>query len=428
MTWFSSWRGTGKISVIFDIGNASVGGALLSVEGDGKPRLLFTHREAIPVGRELDMKRLLPKMKKALGATAAVLQKEGVARLRQQVPGPLVHDIYCILAAPWSISRTKILKIKRAKPFSVTVDLLEEMAANEELLFDKGLGDDPDRVELGHGPLILMEKKVIKTRLNGYEVSDPFDKKATRIELSLFLSATTEMVSKAVEDAVRGAFGHQKVNFNTFNLVAYTALRDAYPRKEDFLFIDVSGEMTDIMLVRHHVILETLSFPFGRNAIIRRLSRAVNSEPEIAASELRVYWEQKTEDQSKNKLRDALTEASGGWLKLFDISIASLSKNDFVPTTVFITADREVSPLFVNAIAERKVGQFSLEGESFKVVPINHETLQNFISAAPGIELDEFLTLESMFLRRVNLLRMSLFHPGVPPLSDVREGKKLFAL
>lgn len=410
MNWSSRFkRKKDTVAVLFDVGNASIGGALISLSDERRPKILFTCRESITIGKELEMARVLPRMTKVLQSVAKTITSTGINTL----PGgilPAGSEIYCILAAPWCLSRTKILKAKRPESFTVSVELLESITEIEGSGFDKELRDDQDREELGRSPLVLIEKKIIKTRLNGYEVQDPFEKKVKRIEVSLFLSATTRAVEEAIKKTLDEVFMHREIHYNSFSLIAYSGLRDIFPKKDDFLFIDVSGEITEISLIRHHVLLETVSFPFGKNAVIRRLSRTLKKEPELAHSDLSLYFKKNLTGAHSEKIKKALDIAAQEWIKLFDKTISKLSENDFVPSTIFFTADHPVEKFFSEIIAQRKIGEFSLEGKDFSVTYMDSELLNPYVEIEKGIEEDEFLALETLFLRRVAMLKAPIFH------------------
>lgn len=403
MNMFSFLKNKNGPTAIFDIGNGSVGVALAAAIDPKtlKPEIFWSHREPIPVSKEKNATHLLAAMVLALEHSAKILIEEGVKRLPPGVE-KRVDNAYCVLSAPWIISATKIVKIKEDKPFPVTINLFESVVSQEEKIF---IAEDKDLlIQAGSRAernLFTIEKKVVKARLNGYEARVPFGKKTNRLQLSIYLSATSEAVKKSILRAVGKHLVHVPVSFGTFSLVAFAGIRTAFPESEDFIFIDVSGEMTEVSFVRHRVILESMSFPYGRNAIIRKLARELKTSVELAHSHLTLSLSNKLGKEHFGITEKVLGGATVEWLLFFDRTISEFAKSDFVPTTVFLTTDRDVENLFEKAISGRTLSQFSLEGEGYKVIVLDGERLRSYVNLSVEADADEFLLLESVFLKKL---------------------------
>jgi len=380
--------------LLFDIGSGSVGGGVVTF-GGGKPKIVYTNREQFRFEREINQKKLLINMIRALEKSASDIQKNGMSHLTFTALGNRqIKNIFCILSAPWCLSRTRILKVKKDESFIITPNFLERIAETEELEFDKDAPKIGDGLYEGKAKLNAIEKKIIKIRLNGYELRLPIFKKAANLELSLFISVTTGEIKEAIEKAVAKVFGrHQHFEFNSFVLTSFTALRDSFPDKHDFIFMDVSGEATELAFVRRQVILETMSFPYGRNTLIRRLAQILKTEPALAESSLVLHLNNKTEE--------ALKIVGEEWLKFLDAAIADFAKDDFVPAKVFLTVDQDVRKHFEELISRQVISQFSLEGDKLSVVSLDENVLKNYYRAGGLAEIDPFILIETLFLRRV---------------------------
>ena len=379
--------------LLFDIGSSSVGGGVVTFS-NGRPKIVYTNREQFSFEREINQKKLLTNMLRALEKSADDIQKNGMVHLTFTAFGARrVKDIFCVLSAPWCLSRTRILKVKKDEPFTVTPNFLERIAEAEELEFDKDAPKIGDGLYEGNDKLSAVEKKIIKIRLNGYELRLPIFKKVTNLELSLFISVTTKEIKEKIEKAIAKIFGQsQQPEFNSFVLTSFTALRDSFSDTNNFIFMDVSGEVTELAFVRHQVILETISFPYGRNTLIRRLAQILKTEPALAESLLALRLNHKTEE--------ALKIAGAEWLKFLDTTVADFAKDDFVPIKVFLTADQDVRKYFVELINQQTISQFSLEGDKLSAVSLDENVLKNYYRAGGSMEVDPFILIETLFLRR----------------------------
>lgn len=380
--------------LLFDIGSSSVGGGVVVIKG-GKPKVVYTNREQFPFEREINHKKLLANMMRALEKSASDIQKNGMSHLTFTALGNRhIKNIFCVLSAPWCLSRTRILKIKKDEPLIVTPNLLERIAENEEIELNKDAPTIGDGLYEGKAKLCMVERKLIKVRLNGYESRLPIYKKVSNLELSLFLSVTTEGIKDTIESSIAKVFGHHRhIEFNSFSLTSFVVLRDSFPNKQDFIFMDISGEATELTFVRHQVILETASFPFGRNTLIRRLAQVLKIEPALAESSLALRLNGKTEE--------ALKIAGGDWFKFLDTAITDFAKDDFVPTKVFLTADQDVQKYFEGLINQQTISQFSLESEKLSATSLDEKILKNYCRASGQAEVDPFILIETLFLRRV---------------------------
>jgi len=380
--------------LLFDIGSGSVGGGVVVISG-GKPKIVYTNREQFLFEKEINHKKLFANMLRALEKSVNDIQKNGLSHLTFTAFGNRnVKDIFCVMSVPWCLSRTKILKIKKEEPLMVTPNLLEQIAEDEEVELDKDAPTIGDGLYEGKAKLCAVEKKLIKVLLNGYESSLPVYKKVSNLELSLFLSVTTEEIKEAVERTIAKVFGHHRqIEFNSFTLTSYIVLRDSFPNKQDFVFMDISGEMTELVFVRHQVILEIASFPFGRNTLIRRLAQVLKIEPALAESSLALRLSGKTEE--------ALKTTGVEWLKFLDKAISDFAKDDFVPTKVFLTTDHDVRKYFEELINQQAISQFSLEGEKLSVTSLDEKVLKNYCRASGHMDIDPFILIETIFLRRI---------------------------
>ncbi|HEY4496477.1 MAG TPA: hypothetical protein VJC04_03970 [Candidatus Paceibacterota bacterium] len=380
--------------LLFDIGSGSVGGGVVAMNG-GKPKIVYNNREQFSFEREINQKKLFANMIRALEKSANDLQKNGMPHLTfTRFGDQRIRNIFFILSAPWCLSRTKILKMKKDEPFTLTPNFLERIVNTEELEFDKDAPKIGDGLYESKVKLNAVEKKIIKIRLNGYELRSPMYKKASNLELSLFISITTDKIKEAIEKATTKIFGHNwHCEFNSFVLSSFIALRDSFPNKHDFIFMDVSGEATEMAFVRNQVILETISFPYGRNTLIRRLAQILKIEPALAESLMLL--------RLNNRIEEALKIVGDEWLKLMATVIADFAKDDFVPTRVFLTADQEIRNYFEKLINSQAINQFSLEGEKLATVSLDEKVLKNYYRTSDHDEVDPFILIETLFLRRV---------------------------
>src|ERR1700722_19426911 len=110
-----------KVAAVFDIGNGSIGVALVKFARGQKPTIIYTYREPITFLAEPNPKRLLGAMLKLLSSVAGHLAGHGLKYLPPSYIGrEHVRDVFCVVAAPWYVSETKTVRVSKDEPFVIT--------------------------------------------------------------------------------------------------------------------------------------------------------------------------------------------------------------------------------------------------------------------------------------------------------------------
>lgn len=387
MALFSSSKKK-KTIVVLDIGSASVGGAVVSLESGKKPHILMSTREDMVFQRDLNLERLLSSM---LSALEKVLHT-----LRKTSPKPSPSRFFCILSSPWYKSVTKIIRSQKDAPFTVTKKMLDELVEKDASLFRAEIETSQKTKE----PVEPIDTHIIQIKLNGYETSDPLGKEAHAMELALFIGLSSSQTIEAIRSKVARVFHYGNISFSAFSLAAFSTSRDIFTDKKNFLFLDISGEITDIAMVKDNVILETVSFPLGRNFLFRRLASSMNATPDEAISLFRMARGGKSDETTQARTEKALSEARKEWLASFSRILANLAKGNVIPSTVFFTADQDISSWFSEAMREEEFGQFTLTDEMFNVAFLGGEMLEKFCSVGSGVPKDPFIMLEAIFAEK----------------------------
>jgi hypothetical protein len=250
-----------------------------------------------------------------------------------------------------------------------------------------------------------LERKIMRLRLNGYETAVPLGKHASHLELSLYLSAAPATVVNRIVGAVRKTFNARRIEFHSLAFVASAMIRDLFAESENFIFADASGELTELSLIERGVILETTSFPIGRNGLIRRLRKDITgSSTEAALSAFRVFARGEGNPEHSEKVRRALSEAEAEWLGLFRKTLAHFSEAAFLPRVLYILApDPATTQIFRSFIEKSPVGQFTVTAEPFTVVPLSAETLEQAALYGTNTHCDPTMTLAALFLNRIHI-------------------------
>ena len=376
-----------KIIAILDIGSASVGGAIVELKKGEIPNILFSTREDMVFQNDLNMSRFISSM---LQATEKVLEK--FEKYGQEKP----HSFFCILSSPWYESKTKILKIRKDKQIIITDKTLDELIQKQSLDFSSIINKS-DKI---NEHIEVIDVKNMQIKLNGYETSNPYGKSAKNIDIALFVGLSSKKVIQSIEDRISRVFYIKDVAFSTFSLASFSAIRDIFLDKKNFLMLDVTGEVTDVSLVEDGVLVESTSFPIGKNFLIRRISNELNTTSVEAVSFIEMINSNKGNKEMNMRVGKILKQAGEKWRGSFIKSLSRISSDIHTPNTVFFTADGNMVKWLTSSIKKEETDKISPYNNLQDVYFLSGKLLKNFCMFKKMTKKDPFIILEAIFINK----------------------------
>ena len=390
---FSSNKSREEVSAVFHIGSGSVDGHLVRLSKISKPEIIYTTNVPILFQKNINLERHFKLMIKALDSVLKDIQKQGILHLN--FTGLRNHGIknaFYILSSPWCASQTKIIKIKKDKPLEITKDSIESFIDDQE---NKFLSDNSDE-----GSKII-EKKIIEAKLNGYKTAEIYGRKARDIELSLFMTSVPEYILNELKNTARKYFNFRSSHFHSFALSSFSAIRDIYSDKENFIYLDVHGELTDLSIIKDNVFVESASFPAGKNFFIRHISEKLRLSANEAHSLINLYAEKRCDQETSQKVEVAIGASLKSWLDNFHSVLTSLSLNMYVPRTIFMAVSDEFGAFLAKELKEERFSQFSMTDEYFDVIVLNSKSLCEYCKSDKNFKKEPFAELECIFLNKM---------------------------
>lgn len=388
MGFFSKSKDEKELALVFDIGSSSVGGALFEIQKLGNPRIVLSIREPIVLEKKIDIDRFLNLTLKSLEIVASKICQAGWGK---------PSKIFCVLSSPWYASQTRVIRLEKNTPFLFTSKLAEDLIKKEISLFEE---EHLAKFSETGNKIRLLEFKNMKMMLNGYPTSEPYDKKAKKLEMVIFMSMSSEQILKKIEEAVLRHFNSQDIKFTSFVMSAFTVARDMFISQEDFLLVDIGGEVTDISMIKKDILSDSISFPLGYNFMIRKTASWLNCTLSDAKSLLSLYKDDHAAPSTFKKLEPLMNKHETEWLKKFQESLATLSEDISIPSNIFITVDKDLADFFLKIIKTEQFNQYNLTESEFKIVFLDSEILHGIASFGEDVSRDSFLTIESVYLNR----------------------------
>lgn len=378
-----------KVIAIVDIGSASVGAALVSIAGSEtriKPEVLFYEQEQTPVENEPSFDRFSAEISKALRAVLTRLLKAGKGS----------PDEYVVfLASSFVVSQTKVVSYQEDKPRPFTRKMLEGMTR-------QGADDFYVRNVQSTRDFCVIENRLMQITLDGYEIAEPYGNAARQIKIAQFLSGSpASIVNKLSDDII--AVGHRdNIQFHSYAFAAWSALRNNAISGKDFLAIDVSGELTDIIVSSDGILMENISFPYGLNKIVRDLAAAQGTVAAEVNSQLNLLAAGKLAPEAKQKMEQALRAVREKWMTGIKDSLTLALDNSMLPVNITLTGDTPLNQMFIDWLSTDELKKYTLGRGTFRTQPLDRELYAEVAGWTSRVP-DTYILLESLFCEKLKI-------------------------
>lgn len=385
---FSGPKKKDELMLVFNIGSSSVGGALFWAQGSGIPKIIFSIQEPIVVEEKIDIDRFLFLTLQSLQIVVNKIYMAGLGAPKQ---------IFCVLSSPWYVSQTRMVNLKKNTSFIFTAKLADSLIQKEINIFEE---EHLVKYMNVNNSVRTIELKNIKTLLNGYETSKPLNQKAKELEMIIFISIGGEKVLKKIEDTIGKHFHFNQIKFSSFTMAYFTVVRDMYAQQEDFLLVDIGGEVTDISMTKKNILRESISFPLGRNFLTRGVAAALSCALDEANSLISLYKDGHAEKSVVKKLDNIMDGLRTEWLKRFQESLANLSNDISIPATIYVTIDKDLENFFSEIIKTEQFSQYTLTESKFKVIFLNTQILHGTAVFEEPVVREPGLIIDSIYINR----------------------------
>ncbi len=402
MSLFSKSKIKNGVVVIIDIGTASIGGGLVLLDEGKKPKMLYNIRKPITIQRKVNEKKLIEAMTRSLNQVLEDLDKEGLKHLNfLKLKNKEIKEIFVFLASPWYVSQTRVIKTKNKNDFVVSKKLLEEIVLEEKEKFIQYELEQNAEIYGDRESVEIIDNKIIQTKLNGYKIDNPEKYKTKDLEMSIFVAISPKYVVDQIKNLISEKFLSKKIHTHSFSLASFLSIRDLFKNEEDFLFLDMGGEVTDVSFVKNGVLQEVYSFPIGRNFFIKEIMKILNSTHDIAISTLKMFGEEKLETPDIFKLEKVIKKANKKWSKELEKAMLKLSHGGLSPRNIYLMADNEMVNILNKAIKEAEFTDlvFPDYNEASNVISLDSSKMKEFCGCSGDIDI--FLEIETVFINRL---------------------------
>lgn len=372
-----------SIVAVLDIGSGAVGLVVLKNTHQGM-EVLYQATESFNLGLDRSFKRFAFELERVLKSSLNHLFRHHL---------PRINEFHVFLSSPFIVSQTRVISYDELKAKPTTDKLfhnLMKQGAAEFLKQNSPLASD----------LCLIENKLLRIKLDGYQIDNPLNQKAKNIELTQFLSASPSLILDRLFTLIAGVTHNDQIHFHSFILAAWSTWRDLLPGADHFTLIDISGELTDIAISREGVLAENLSFPLGIKHLVNRLSAEHGHLPFGTETLLKMFAAGTLRHAEEEKLIKILEPVKELWLADLTKALTAAAKSGPIPHKVILTGDTPLAPLFKEWINTHHFGRINFAGGALQAKYFDRHELFNQLSWPSAIN-DIYLLLEAVYCQKI---------------------------
>lgn len=388
MGLFSGNKNNGELVAVFDIGTSRIGGAIFQMQKSGVPKIIFTAHEPIIVLEEMDIDQFFSLTTKSLSVVMSKMSQSGLGSPKK---------FFCVLSTLWYGSQTRIIRLVKNTPFVFNLKLADDLIQKEINLFKE------EHIENTNAKVLPIELKNMKTMLNGYETSTPLNKKAKELEMTIFISMSSLQFLDQIQEITASNFHSKIVKFSSSAMVSFAVARDMFKEVKSFLLVDIDGEMTNIAMVKQGILSESFSFPMGRNFMTRNLAKELSSTLDEANSLMSLHKDGHAETGTRNNLEPIMNKLKTEWLHKFQECLANLSNDISIPSTIFMTVDRDLADFFRQIIENEQFSQYTLTESKFKIIFLSGDVFHGMVAFQDNVIRDSnttSLVVDTIYINR----------------------------
>lgn len=130
------------------------------------------------------------------------------------------------------------------------------------------------------GEMLSITHDIIETKINGYAVSNPLGHKGEAIEIKANLLLLSPSFKNYLEELKDKFFPASEFNFFSDSLILKEAVSKFFSPKEEFLILDIGGEVS---------VFGDFTFPFGLRTIERKMASFLNISNDASQSFLKRF-------------------------------------------------------------------------------------------------------------------------------------------
>ena len=385
-----------KVSLLVNIGSGAISAGLVARSAGQKPTIIYSVYLPFKIEEAPEKNKLIGTMESLLDLVLSLVVKDGMTLPYWKGKSKHISSGLVSFSSPWFVSKIKNIELQRDRAFLINQTFIQSILESEKKIFV----EEQSGGESGTGrEIIAIENIFTDFKINGYSITDYLGQKTKNFSASLYISA----VPKSIADIVYGqlskhfSINTKNISMNSFPFVSFVVTKNIFPALSNFLLIDVTAEMTDIVLIKKKSVTEIVSFPSGRNFIIRQISKKFGVSSQIAESILHMNNTKKSDDETAIQMQEVLSDAEKEWSIYFENAFVELSKNSTLPSFICLTSGEDVANLYYDFLGTHKEDATAEFRKNIQIFHLDTSAMSHLYNTNPKFKPNVFLSVLTIF-------------------------------
>ena len=346
-------------SIIAYIGNGVVKGGLVYHEKGKKPLVLSSRRRMLKYVTDRTRDQIESMILSEFEQLLLEIKTKDFPRLHNKKCGK-PESALIVLSSPWYLSETNEIKLQEANSFTVSKELINKATSN----IIKAYSGDKSNIA-------VLEQNFLSVKLNGYDAVDPIGKKVKDLDINVLTSYMRADTLNKIENLVSSNFHLHNIHIHSQTLVSYSTIGDLYPMSKDYVVVDVTSQLTELLIIKNNILRDSASTPKGKYFVMQSIAKSMISNLESSETLISSYMDNKLDQESLIKVENAINIAKKEWLADLSVALKHITSNGSLPKQFYLFAPHGARMIFKHFLESEEYQQFALAEGKFEVKVID---------------------------------------------------------
>ena len=291
------------------------------------------------------------------GQTLKTCEGAAHAALKES-SGRVIDDVICVIGTPWVSTQKRTSRYVKQHDFNVNELLINEILGKEK--------KDSLSTNLEYhlfNDLMVVDQTLLNIEINGYRSLNPVGKSARELKTRSLLSVISQQVYDAFGHVFERVFHRTPQMFSNIHFL-YDAVHTHFKNEDDVLILDISGEVTDVMVVQNDTVTHIGSFPKGYQTIIR------DAQKQFGTHSYRWWFKYISKNigiDNKNidsQYSQVLQKSFRSWLRVLHDTLGYMAQDGLLPSQLVLVSHARLESWLTSALLGSPELQTVLYGSS----------------------------------------------------------------
>ena len=275
---FGEKRDDLEYAALLDIGSGSVTVSIISsTRSKERIEYIWSQQEKLALSsqrrNELDQSKYILT---AVMSAMLALGSEGLIALRSYDSRGRINSLQCSIAAPWSYTINKNVRVAKEKPFTLSKQLLQDVLHSAERKINVDLQESEVAASL---QLILANRSVAQVSANDYPIKYIQNQQILSLEVSLLSVVMQEYLQAAIKKNQQTVLPDAKLKIYSFMNILYYMLRNIRNDINECCLVNLTYDAVEIGLMREGILHFSTHEPYGVSHYICDIAEIIDTSP-----------------------------------------------------------------------------------------------------------------------------------------------------